>query len=250
MSSHVENYKTKLRVLQVELTRLQRHIIQYNHKILIIFEGRDASGKDGVIKRITRHMSPREVRVVALGKPTLSETQSWYYQRYVDKLPSMAEMVLFNRSWYNRAGVEKVMGYCTEEEYECFFETVNDFESLLVRSGIDVLKYYLDISKEEQRKRLANRKKSPLTQWKTSPVDAIAIEKWDQYSEARNEMLRRTHSNIAPWAIVKADNKKAARLNIISDLLNRVNCPRADEHSSLPDPEIVSLYQCPSQLNK
>lgn len=250
MSSQDENYKAELKTLQIELTRLQRHIIQNNHKILVIFEGRDASGKDGVIKRITRHMSPREVRVVALGKPTLSETQSWYYQRYVDKLPSTAEMVLFNRSWYNRAGVEKVMGYCTEEEHKTFFETVNDFESLLIRSGIDVLKYYLDISKDEQIERLAERKTSPLTQWKTSPVDAIAVEKWDEYSRARNEMLRLTHTNIAPWAVVKANNKKAARLNIIRDLLNRVNCPRTDEHCSLPDAEIVSLYQGPSQLNK
>lgn len=236
-------YKKELRSLQIELVKLQRHIIQYNHRILIIFEGRDASGKDGVIKRITAHLSPRETRVVALGKPTEREHRAWYFQRYVSHLPVDAEMVLFNRSWYNRAGVERVMKYCTDEQYQTFMETVNDFENLLIRSGIKLLKYYLDISRNEQKQRLADRKKSPLTQWKISSVDDSAIRHWKDYSKARDEMLRRTHSDVSPWNIVKADNKKAARLNIIKDILSRIDCPERNEHLIRPDPNIVFPYE-------
>lgn len=243
MKSGKAEYKIELRKLQIELVKLQRHIIQYNHRILIIFEGRDASGKDGVIKRITAHLSPRETRVVALGKPTERETRAWYFQRYVSHLPVDAEMVLFNRSWYNRAGVERVMGYCTDAQYETFMDTVSDFENLLLRSGINLLKYYLDISRNEQKQRLADRKKSPLTQWKISPVDDSAIRHWKTYSRARDEMLRRTHSDFSPWTIVKADNKKAARLNIIKDILSRIDCPDRDEHLSRPDPDIVFQYE-------
>ena len=236
-------YKKELKALQIELTKLQKHIIRYNHKILLIFEGRDASGKDGAIKRIVQHLSPRETRVVALGKPSERERQSLYFQRYVSELPAGAEMVIFNRSWYNRAGVEKVMGYCTEAEYENFMETVNDFESLLIRSGISLLKYYLDISYEEQKRRLEDRKKSPLTQWKISPVDELALELWDQYSHARDEMLKRSHTAESPWLIVNADNKRIARLNIIRDMLSRIKCPEQDEHLERPDKTIVAKYQ-------
>lgn len=236
-------YKKELKALQIELTKLQKHIIRYNHKILVIFEGRDASGKDGAIKRIVQHLSPRETRVVALGKPSEREQQSLYFQRYVSELPAGAEMVIFNRSWYNRAGVEKVMGYCTEAEYENFMETVNDFESLLIRSGISLLKYYLDISYEEQKRRLEDRKKSPLTQWKISPVDELALELWDQYSHARDEMLKRSHTAESPWLIVNADNKRIARLNIIRDMLSRIKCPEQDEHLERPDKTIVAKYQ-------
>lgn len=236
-------YKKELKALQIELTKLQKHIIRYNHKILLIFEGRDASGKDGAIKRIVQHLSPRETRVVALGKPSERERQSLYFQRYVSELPAGAEMVIFNRSWYNRAGVEKVMGYCTEAEYENFMETVNDFESLLIRSDISLLKYYLDISYEEQKRRLEDRKKSPLTQWKISPVDELALELWDQYSHARDEMLKRSHTAESPWLIVNADNKRIARLNIIRDMLSRIKCPEQDEHLERPDKTIVAKYQ-------
>src|SRR3970040_2708425 len=171
MKPSKSEYKKELRHLQIELVKLQRHLISHNHRILIIFEGRDASGKDGVIKRITQHLSPRETRVVALGKPTERENKAWYFQRYVSHLPVEAEMVLFNRSWYNRAGVERVMGYSTEEEYAAFMNTVNDFEDLLIRSGLNLMKYYLDISREEEKQRLTDRRKDPLKQWKISPVD-------------------------------------------------------------------------------
>ena len=236
-------YKKELRKLQIELVKLQRHIISHHHRILIMFEGRDASGKDGVIKRITQHLSPRETRIVALGKPTERESRAWYFQRYVAYLPVEAEMVLFNRSWYNRAGVERVMNYCTEEEYETFMEIVNDFEDLLIRSGLNLLKYYLDISRNEQKRRLADRKKDPLKQWKTSPVDEEAIKRWQDYSKARNEMFERTNTKSSPWIVVKADNKRITHLNVIKDILNRVECPGKDEHLCLPDPNVVLKYK-------
>ena len=236
-------YKQELRSLQIELVKLQRHIICHNHRILVIFEGRDASGKDSVIKRITQHLSPRETRIVALGKPTERESRAWYFQRYVAYLPVEAEMVLFNRSWYNRAGVERVMNYCTEEEYETFMATVNDFEDLLMRSGLNLLKYYLDISRKEQKRRLADRKKDPLKQWKTSPVDGEAIKRWHDYSKARNEMLERTNTKSSPWIVVKADNKRVTHLNVIRDILSRVACPDKDEHLCRPDPNVVLKYK-------
>lgn len=231
------------------MVKLQRHIIKFEQKILVIFEGRDASGKDGVIKRITEHLSPRETRVVALGKPTERETNAWYFQRYVEQLPLTSEMVLFNRSWYNRAGVERVMGFCTDVEYESFMNTVNDFEALLINSGINLLKYYLDISKKEQEERLQERKESPLTQWKSSPIDNTAIQHWNEYTNARNDMLLATHTNLSPWIVVKADNKRSARLNVIKDLLSRVKCPGRAEHLTQSDSEIVSLFE-QEMLNK
>ncbi len=243
MKINKAEYKKILLELQIELVKLQNHIIRYNHQILIIIEGRDASGKDGLIKRITEHLSPRETRVVALGKPTERENNSWYFQRYIPYLPSAAEMVIFNRSWYNRAGVEKVMGYCTDAEYENFMSTVNDFENLLINSGINILKYYLNISKNEQQKRLSDRKLSPLTQWKISPVDETAMEKWDDYSEARDDMLSRTHREANPWIIVKADNKKNARLNVIRDILSRVDCPGKEAHLCEPDLNTIIKYE-------
>lgn len=235
-------YKKELKKLQIELVKLQRHIIKNRLKILVIFEGRDASGKDGAIKRITQHLSPRETRVVALGKPTERETDAWYFQRYVSHLPVVSEMVLFNRSWYNRAGVEHVMGFCSKAEYEQFMDTVNDFEALLINSGINLIKYYLDISKHEQQKRLQKRRTDPLTQWKSSPIDEVAIAHWDNYTQARDNMLEHTSIETSPWIIVKADNKRLARLNIIRDLLSRVECPDSDEHYCNPDRAIVFPY--------
>ena len=235
-------YKKELRRLQIELVKFQRHIIQHNLRILVIFEGRDASGKDGTIKTITEHLSPRETRVVALGKPTERETRAWYFQRYVSHLPLEGEMLLFNRSWYNRAGVEKVMAYCTEREYREFMDTVNDFEDLLIRSGLNVLKYYLDISRDEQRKRLAARRKDPLKQWKISPVDDRALEFWDDYSKTRNAMFKQTSTKSSPWLVVRADHKKTAHLNVIRDILSRVDCPDKDEHLIPPDPDVVRKY--------
>jgi hypothetical protein len=236
------NYKKQLHELQVELVKLQRHIISNNARILILFEGRDAAGKDGLIKRITEHLSPRETRVVALGKPTDMENHSWYFERYVAHLPADAEMVLFNRSWYNRAGVEKVMGFCTPAEYETFMTTVNDFEHLLIKSGVILLKYYLDISRTEQAQRLAERRKDPLTQWKISPLDKIALKHWKDYSAARDEMFVRTHTEQSPWIIVKADNKELTRLNVIRDILHRVERPDKKKRIEHADRNIVYLY--------
>ena len=235
-------YKENLHMLQVELVKLQRHFIKCNDKILIILEGRDASGKDGTIKRIVQHLSPRETRVVALGKPSDRDRSSWYFQRYTPYLPAAQELVLFNRSWYNRAGVERVMGFCTDDEHEEFMGSVSNFENMLVRSGVKLLKYYLDISKSEQRRRLKDRETDPLKQWKISPIDAEAIKHWKAYSMARNEMLARTHNPITPWTLVRADDKRFARLNIIKDLLNRLHY--ADENRRLirPDPQIVFPY--------
>lgn len=241
-TSDVGGYRPTLRSLQVELVKLQRHLIEFDHRLLVILEGRDAAGKDGVIKRIVQHLSPRETRIVALGKPSDRDTRSWYFQRYVPHLPSSQEMVLMNRSWYNRAGVERVMGFCTPEEYEDFMAMVLPFEHMLAKSGIQILKYYLDISKDEQRRRLKDRRQDPLKQWKVSPIDSVALKHWDAYSAARDEMLERTHNEITPWYVVRADDKKRARLNLIRHLLSRVECPDKDEHAARPDESVVFTY--------
>lgn len=236
------HYKDTLKLLQIELVKLQNHIIKNNDKILILFEGRDAGGKDGTIKRITQYLSPREIRVVALGKPSDRDLSSWYFQRYTRHLPCAQEMVLFNRSWYNRAGVEPVMGFCTTEQYHEFLETVPEYEQMLVRSGIKVLKYYLDISKQEQKVRLKDRFQDPLKQWKISPIDKQAQKYWEQYSQARNIMLARTHTMLTPWTVVRADNKQAARLNVIKDMLFRLDYKGKKEALVLPDSDIVFNY--------
>ena len=227
-----DSYKKALRQLQIELVKFQRHLIKNHLKILIIFEGRDAAGKDGIIKRVTQHLSPRETRVVALGKPSDHDAQSWYFKRYVAELPASQEMVMMNRSWYNRAGVERVMEFCSDAEYENFMQAVVPFEQLLIRSGIQIIKYYLDIDQEEQAARLKRRKTEPLLQWKTSPIDDAALKHWHDYSKARNEMLIRTTHDAAPWFIVKANRKKEARLNVIRHLLSCLECPgKSPEHS-------------------
>ncbi|HJR57256.1 MAG TPA: polyphosphate kinase 2 [Rhizomicrobium sp.] len=235
-------YKKQLRTLQVELVKLQHHLIKCNEKILVIFEGRDAAGKDGAIKRIVQHLSPRETRVVALGKPSDRDSTTWYFQRYVPHLPAAQEMVLFNRSWYNRAGIEKVMGFCTAAEHAEFMHSVQDFERMLVRSGIRLFKYYLDIDKKEQQRRLAERRSDPLTQWKSSPIDAKALQYWKAYSAARNEMLARTHTETAPWTLVHAGDKRAARLNIIRDLLSRLAYDCKEGKLAHPDRAVVFPY--------
>ena len=237
-----EPYKKRLHRLQIELVKLQKHLIEHGERLLVIFEGRDASGKDGMIKRVVQHLSPRETRVVALGPPTDRDRGSWYFQRYVPHLPSAQELVLFNRSWYNRAGVEHVMGFCSSEEHQLFVETVPQFEHMLVRSGITLIKYYLDISKREQKKRLASRRTSPLKQWKRSPVDDEALARWDAYTRARDEMLARTHTPIAPWRIVTADDKRIARLEVIKDLLTHVDYQKKKARLVVPNPDIVSLF--------
>lgn len=237
-----KEYRQALHALQVELVKLQKHFIQCNDKILVLIEGRDAAGKDGVIKRIVAHLSPRETRVVALGRPSDRDSGAWYFQRYVPHRSVAQEFVLFNRSWYNRAGVERLMGFCDEAEYEEFMETVPDFERMLVRSGTRLFKYYLDISRSEQKKRLRDRRKDPLKQWKMSPIDAEAVKRWHAYSAARNDMFARTHNAVAPWTIVRADDKKVARLNLIRDLLSRLHY--GDKKAALlgADPQIVFSY--------
>jgi polyphosphate kinase 2 len=232
-------YRASLRALQIELVKVQRHVIKHGHKVLVIFEGRDASGKDGTIKRVVEHLSPRETRVVALGKPSDKDTASWYFQRYVHHLPAEQELVLFNRSWYNRAGVEKVMGFCTEQEYERFLEDVLPFEHMLIGAGIQIMKYYLDISKEQQKKRLRSRRIDPLKTWKTSPIDKVALKRFEMYTEARDRMLQRTSSPLSPWIVVRADDKRVTRLNLIRDLIARLACPETDKHIAVPDSGVV-----------
>ena len=222
-------YEKTLYDLQVELVKLQRHVIAKGEKILVILEGRDGAGKDGAIKRIIEHLSPRDIRVVALPKPSDREVSEWYFQRYVEHLPAAGEIVLFNRSWYNRAGVEKVMGFCTEAECDSFLRTVPVFEQMLSDAEIRIVKYYLDIDRREQKKRLRARSTDPLKQWKLSPIDAAALKHWDDYTEARNTMLRMTDSASAPWSVVRANDKKAARLAIIRDLITRVDYREAKQ---------------------
>lgn len=234
-------YSAELRTLQIGLSALQRRIIADGRKLLVIVEGRDAAGKDGTIKRVVEHLSPRDTRVVALGPPSDRDRRSWYFQRWSSHLPASGEIVMFNRSWYNRAGVERVMGFCDADEYEEFMTTVPLFEQLLAHCGITLVKYYLDISKNEQKKRLAERREDPLKQWKLSPVDDKAIKLWKAYSAARDEMLARTHSIAAPWTIVRADDKRNARLSLMRDLLTRLGEGTEDGYE-LPDPNTTFLY--------
>jgi len=225
----MKNKEQILGELFIELVKLQKNIISSNLKLIIVLEGRDAAGKDGTIKTITRYLSPRETRVVALSKPTDRQEHEWYFQRYSVQLPVSGELVLFNRSWYNRAGVEKVMGFCSENEYKSFFKDVGLFEKMLVDEGFIILKYYLDISKEEQAKRLKDRETDPLKQWKVSPVDKEALKFWKDYSEARNEMLLRTNFKHAPWFVVKADKKKTAHIALITHILRLLKYHNKDE---------------------
>jgi polyphosphate kinase 2 len=236
-----QNYDEQLHDLQVELVKLQRHVISRGEKLLIILEGRDGAGKDGTIKRITEHLSPRDIRVVALPKPSDREASEWYFQRYVEHLPAAGEIVIFNRSWYNRAGVERVMGFCTQAEYDLFLRTAPVFEAMLHDAGITLIKYYLDIDRAEQKKRLQARHKDPLKQWKISPIDEKALQHWDDYTQARNAMLRLTDSAIAPWTVVRADDKKAARLAIIRDLITRVDYHDAKPHAA-QEPAILARF--------
>ena len=234
-----KHYKHALRDLQIELVKLQRKLIAEGTRVLIILEGRDGAGKDGAIKRITENMSPRETRVHAPGKPSNRDESEWYFQRFVPELPAGGDFVIFNRSWYNRAGVERVMGFCTEEQVAEFFEAVVPFERMLVRDGLELRKYYLDISKGEQKKRLEARKEDPLKQWKISPVDAAALKNWKAYSAARDDMLERTSHEAGPWRIVRTDTKKIARLELLRDLLSSFDYKGKDKKLLKPDRDVV-----------
>lgn len=234
-------YKRELHALQINLVALQRHLIADNRRLLVILEGRDAAGKDGVIKRIVRHQSPRETRVVALGKPTERDRASWYFQRWVDHLPADGEMVLFNRSWYNRAGVERVMGFSGEAEYAAFLRDVGPFEKLLADDGLILLKYYLDISRPEQAERLEDRRTNPLKSWKISPVDAVALDRFDAYTQARDAMLAATGEAV-PWRVVRADDKRRTRLSVIRDMLASLPFDDFPEPAEPADPDILRLW--------
>jgi polyphosphate kinase len=217
-----KQYERELARLQTEMVRLQEWIVHAGLRIVVIFEGRDTAGKGGVIKRITERTSPRVIRTVALGKPTERERTQWYFQRYVAHLPAAGEMVLFDRSWYNRAGVERVMGFCTEEEYQEFMRTTPSFERSLQRSGLILIKYWLSISDEEQERRFEARIDDPTKHWKLSPMDLEARARWVDYAEAKDEMFAYTDTKDSPWYVVEADDKRSARLNLISHLLEQI----------------------------
>lgn len=233
-------YEKELRKLQIEFLKFQNHVKEAGLKVLIIIEGRDASGKGGVIKRLTEHLNPRGCRVVALEKPSDVERTQWYFQRYSDHLPSAGEIVIFDRSWYNRAGVEPVMGFCTQEEHKEFLRQVPKFEEMLVSSGILLFKFYFSVSKDEQKKRFKDRKTDPLKQFKLSPVDQKSQELWDQYTVAKYSMLLASNTPYSPWTIIVSDDKKKARLNAFRYLLNKVDYPKKIEAKEIKiDEKIV-----------
>ncbi|MFP4471646.1 MAG: polyphosphate kinase 2 [Bacteroidales bacterium] len=215
-------YEKELRKLQIELVKLQEWIKQEGLKVVVIFEGRDAAGKGGTIKRIIQSLNPRICRVVALGTPTEREKSQWYFQRYVPHLPASGEMVLFDRSWYNRAGVERVMGFCTEDEYWEFLRSCPNFERMLIRSGIVLIKYWFSVSVEEQERRFQARINDPTKRWKLSPMDLDSRDKWVEYSRAKDEMFAYTDTKVCPWYVVPSDDKKKARLNCIHHLLSMI----------------------------
>jgi len=221
-------YESQKAELQVELLKVQEWVRTTGQKVALLFEGRDAAGKGGTIKRFTEHLNPRSARVVALDKPTDRERSQWYYQRYVRHLPSAGEIVLFDRSWYNRAGVERVMGFCTPAEYLEFMRQTPEFERMLVRSGIRLYKYWFSVTQDEQRRRFASRESEPLKRWKLSPIDRQSLGKWDDYTAAKEAMFFYTDTADAPWAIVKSDDKKRARLNCMRHFLSSLDYPEKD----------------------
>jgi polyphosphate kinase 2 len=216
------NYQKRLKKLQIELIRLQTWAINNNERIIIVFEGRDAAGKGGAIRRLTERINPRFMNIVALPKPTEDERSQWYFQRYVEQFPKAGEIVFFDRSWYNRAVVEPVNGFCTKEEYRVFMNQVNDFERMILESGIHLVKIYMSISKKEQAKRFVDIKSNPLKQWKMSKLDEKAQDLWDDYTEYKDAMFQRTNTEISPWKIIQANRKTSARINVIQHILKRI----------------------------
>lgn len=236
-----KKYNKELRKLEIELIKLQEWVKKKQLKVVVIFEGRDAAGKGGVIKRISGPLNPRICRIAALGTPTDKEKSEWYFQRYVEKLPVGGEIVLFDRSWYNRAGVEHVMGFCTNDQYEEFFRSCPEFEQMLIRSGIILIKYWFSVSDEEQENRFQDRLNDPTKRWKLSPMDVKSREKWVEYSKAKDEMFKHTDTKHSPWFVVPADNKKLARLNCISHMLSLI------PYEELPSEPIVFPPRIESQ---
>ena len=222
------SYEKQKYRLQVELLKLQAWVKETGQRVVILFEGRDAAGKGGTIKRFMEHLNPRGARVVALEKPSESERGQWYFQRYIQHLPTRGEIVLFDRSWYNRAGVERVMGFCTDHEYDEFLRQAPEFERQLVRSGVHLFKFWFSVSRDEQRRRFKERKVHPLKQWKLSPVDLASLDKWDDYTRAKETMFLHTDTSDAPWTVIKSDCKKRARLNAMRYLLHRLPYTRRE----------------------
>ncbi len=236
-------YENELVSLQIELVKMQRWIQESDKRLAVITEGRDAAGKGGTIRRFTEHLNPRALRVVALPKPSEEERGQWYFQRYTKQLPNKGEIVFFDRSWYNRAVVEPVNKFCTQSEYKRFMQQVPEFEHMLYEDGVDIVKLWFSISKDEQLKRFESRKKDPLKQWKLSPIDDTAQELWDEYTKHKEEMFSRTHTSFSPWIIVKANNKKRARLESIRYVLSLFDYEGKDEKIVLnPDPNVVSRF--------
>jgi len=223
IKDEVLEYESELKRLQIELLKMQNHVKESGEKILMIFEGRDAAGKGGTIKRITEHLNPRGARVIALDKPSDVEKTQWFFQRYVQHLPSAGEIVLFDRSYYNRGGVEPVMGFCTQEEHKEFLHEVPEFEKMLINSNIKIFKFYFSVSKDEQKKRFDKRRTDPLKQYKLSPVDEKSQGLWDKYTIAKYSMLLASHTEHAPWTVIRSDNKKKARINCIKHILSNIN---------------------------
>jgi len=241
-------YEKELKKLQTELVELQQWVIASGARVVVIFEGRDAAGKGGAIKRVTQYLNPRSARVVALPTPDQGEKGQWYFQRYIEHLPTKGEIVLMDRSWYNRAGVEHVLGYCTPEQYELFLQQVPVLERMLVDDGIILLKYWFSVSDEEQERRFRSRLKDPMRRWKLSPTDLESITKWEAYSRAKDAMFAVTDLPEAPWWTVESDNKKAARLNVISHLLTQVPYKTVKPKKiTLPDRPSADDYERPGR---
>ncbi len=237
-------YEKQLRDLQIELVKLQQWVLKENKRVAVIFEGRDAAGKGGAIRRFMEHLSPRSSRLVALNKPTNVEKGQWYFQRYIKELPNPGEIVFFDRSWYNRAVVEPVMGFCSDKEYNDFLVQVPEFEHMLYEDGLIIIKFWLSISKEEQLKRFNARNNNPLKRWKFSPVDKKGQELWDTYTHYKDEMYSKTHTTYCPWMIIKTNHKKTARLEAMRYVLSRFDYDGKKETSTLltPDPNVVMRY--------
>ena len=226
-------------MLQVELLKLQAWIKETGQRVVIVFEGRDAAGKGGTIKRFMEHLNPRGARVVALEKPTERERSQWYFQRYVEHLPAAGEIVMFDRSWYNRAGVERVMGYCTDQQYEEFMRSTPEFERMLAQSGIKIFKFWFSVGEAEQRRRFLERRTDPVKRWKLSPTDLASLDKWDAYTEAKEAMFLATDTDVAPWTVVKSNDKKRARLEAMKWVLNAFDYDGKDAAVIGPNDSLV-----------
>ncbi|MDX1796323.1 MAG: polyphosphate kinase 2 [Hydrogenovibrio sp.] len=237
----MDDYVKKKRILQIELLKLQRWVKQQGQRVIIVFEGRDAAGKGGTIKRVMEHLNPRGARVVALDKPSDNERGQWYFQRYIEHFPTQGEIVLFDRSWYNRAGVERVMGFCTPPEYTQFMHQAPELERMLVADGIHLIKFWFSVGQQEQLRRFNARKTDPLKQWKLSPMDLASLDRWDDYTKAKEDMFFYTNTTEAPWTVVKSNDKKRARLEAMKFILNSFEYDEKDEDAiGGNDPLLVS----------